>query len=285
MAEAAHANRADEMERIKNLHAAGHSPEIEYDRTVTALRSAVAELAAANASLARTHEQKAVAEAAVAVAEAALNEAQAHLERCVVRSPASGRVNRFYIEPGEYVLASAPLVEVIRLDRMKMIVELADTVIPFLQSFQGADVIADADVGRMHSADLDHVAPKMDPASRKFRVELRVDNEDDSLLSGMYGRAVMRCGQLRDVICVPRQAVFKHFGADSCLVMDGDEDDPRAKLRRVEVREIQGRLDDLQVLSGLQIGDRLIVSQRRDLRDGSRVDMTELLAADGETAP
>jgi hypothetical protein len=73
--------------------------------------------------------------------------------------------------------------------------------------------------------------------------------------------------------------VFKHYGVDSCLVVAGDEHSPRAELRRVEVTKIQGRLDDMRVLSGLEEGDRLIVSRRRDLQDGSGVEITRSLAA------
>lgn len=279
-------NRGQEYARIEKLLASDNASQIEYDRMAVALRTAQADDDAARAARSRVVDQRSLAEATVESTEAALGEAKAHLERCVVRSPISGRVDRFFVDTGEYVVATTPLVEVIRLDRMKMIVELADTKIRLLDSFEKAEVTADAIGGAVHTATLHHVAPKMDPVSRKFRVELHVDNRDESLLSGMYGKAVIRAGSLTGVLRLPREAVFKHYGVDHCLIVsERDEDEgATARLRRLDVRDIEGRLEDLQVLAGVQEGDRVIVSQRRELREGVLVTVGKTLPDDGIVA-
>ena len=284
-AQAVRANRTEEFERIEKLYQSGHAPQIEYDRIATAFQTAEAGFAAAEAALARVIDQQATAQAVIAVAQAALGEAEAHLERCVVRSPVTGRVNRFFVEEGEYAVITAPLVEVVRLDQMKMNIELSDTEVPLLKSFTRTEVTADAANGRLHEARLHHVAPKIDRLSKKFQVELRVDNKDESLLSGMYGKAALYCGQICDVIQVPREAVFKHFGADFCLVVAGEAGAERAELRRTVIKDSPGRLDEVQVLSGLSEGDRVIVSRRRELRHGVLIEVNVSPPADGAAAP
>jgi multidrug efflux pump subunit AcrA (membrane-fusion protein) len=278
-AQAVRANRAEELERIDKLKDSGNAMPIEYDRIVTAFRTAEADLSAAEAAYQRAADQCAMADAQVDIARAAADEALANLERCVVRSPVDGRVNRFMVERGEFAVAAAPLVEVVRLDQMKMNVEVAGTDLSVLDNFSGAEVAPDAAPDRVHAARLHHVAPKVDPVSKRFRVELIVDNQDRSLLAGMYGKATLYCGELTDRIVVPAESVFKHYGADFVLVVDQQDDAGTAALRRVTVQPIYARLDEMEVLDGLAEGDNLIVTRRRGLRDGVSVDIVRRVAA------
>ena len=276
--QAAWANKSDEFQRIDDLYKSGNSPQIEYDRMATAFRMAEADLAAAKAALARTADQRVMAGAAVQTAEAVLNESQAYLERCVVRSPITGRVNRFALEAGEYAVTTAPLVEVVRLDKLKMIIELTDRQAVLLDRSTRAEVTADVADDRRHRAELHHVAPKVDPVTKKFRVELHVENADESLLAGMYGQARLECGTLADVIRIPRQSVFKHFGADFCLVVEPDGGREKARLRRVVTRDLTGYIDEIEVVSGLGEGDRVIRTRRPELREGTLVTVARTVA-------
>jgi HlyD family secretion protein len=278
--QASEANKGDEFARINKLYESGNSPQIEFDRVETALRIAEFELAAADAALARALGQQAIAEATLATAQAALGEAEAHLERCVVRSPISGRVNQFLVEVGEYAVNTAPLVEIVRLDRMKMIVELTGQEVVLLDRFSGAEVTADVTSDRTHQAVLHHVAPKVDPVSKKFRVELHVENEDESFLAGMYGTVALECGHLSGILPIAREAVFKHYGADFCLVVEEGDGGDTARLRRVEIRELAGCIDEVQAISGLAPGDWVITTRRPELGDNVPVAVNRRELAD-----
>ncbi len=259
------------LERITGLRVKSSGSEAELRNARAAADAAKAEREAAIAAVARTKAQLSVGKSAVEVAKAAVNEAETMLKRCVIHSPIAGRINRVLLECGEYAVAGEPIAEIVRLDEMKMVVQVADTEVPLLTSFTHSEITADAYRGEKHIGKLNHVAPKMDSMSRKFAVELRVENEDESLLSGMYGQAVIACGWLRGVKVVPREAVFKHFGVDHCLVITNKDGEDCAELRQIEVGAIIGHLELFQVHSGLEDGDRVIVSRRRELRDGVTV--------------
>lgn len=271
-------NRHIEFERVKSLSSQGNAPPIEFDRAQAALRGTEADVAAAEAALKRAVSQQATADAAVGVAQANFDQATTRLERCAVRSPIDGRVNRYFVETGEYAVAGGPLVEIVRLDTVKMIVELSGSQVGLLSDFTDATLVSDAD-GKTYAARLHHVAPKIDQVSRRFQVEFHVTNVDETLLAGMYATLTARCGMIKDVLRVPREALFKHYGADSCLVVEDRDGRDRAVLRRVEVGEVQGRLDELAILGGLQEGERVIVSRRRELHSGVTVQVGKDLAA------
>lgn len=270
-ATARRSNAADEFERIERIRETGASPPVEYNRISTALETAEANLRAAQASKVRFTNQLTVADAAIAIAQASFDNAQARLERCVIRSPISGRVNRFYIEPGELAGAGTPLVELVRLDQMKILVEFSGPDIGLIELLTRAEVSIDSAPHRKYSGRLHHVAPKMDPVSRKFQVELLVDNPDESLLSGMFGHARLHCGELTEAMTIPREAIFKHYGVDHCHVVSQEDGQLVSRVQKVEIEAVRAHLDQVRVISGLEDGDLVVLTRRREVRDGTPI--------------
>ncbi len=279
-ATARQANAVDELNRARALVESGSFSQIEFQRIETAFETSNADLRAAQASKGRFGNQLAVAKAAVAIAQVAYDNADARLKRCVIRSPITGRVNRFLIEPGELAMASVPLVDLVRLDQMKILVELSGSDIGLVEEMTKAEVSIDSAPDRVFEGRLHHVAPKMDPVSRKFQVELLVNNPDESLLSGMFGKVRLHCGELSDAMTIPRSAIFKQYGADHCHVVAEEDGHLVSRLRRVEVESVRSHLDKLQVISGLNEGDKIILSRRRDVRDGALIAVGRLYDPD-----
>jgi RND family efflux transporter MFP subunit len=164
-----------------------------------------------------------------------------------------------------------PIAEIIRLDRMKMQVDLTGAELALMKTGVQADVEVDAVMDHTYSATVDHVAPKADPVTRKFQVELHVDNRDGRLLSGMFGRCRLHCGSRVDVIRIPRDAVTSRFGADFCYVVDATADPPSAELRRIRTRDIPGQPESVDVIEGLSPGELYVTHRDRRLADGQAI--------------
>jgi len=62
--------------------------------------------------------------------------------------------------------------------------------------------------------------------------------------------------------------VFKNYGVESCLIVDEQDGEHRAKIRRINIRDVPGSLDEIEVVSGLSEGERVIVTRRRELTSG-----------------
>lgn len=274
-AQAALDNARIEFERVRELYRARESHDIEYERYETQFKRAEAQWHSAEAAYERAREVLAAGEAAVQVAEAVAAEARESLSRCQVRAPVAGTIDQTQYEVGEYVVAGRPLVEIIRLDRMKLIVQLTGPQAATLDQASRAEVAVDAVAGVVYPAILGHVAPKADPQTRKFRVEFHLDNEGGRLRAGMFARARIACTTWQDVITVPRRAVFRQFGADFCFVVVEEEAGPVARTRRVTVADVPDRVEQVRVLGGLSPGDAIIVERARDLKDGSPVHVEE----------
>ena len=280
-AQAARDNANAEFERIRKLYQGDDSPEIEYERYETQYRRAEAQLTSAAAACSRAKETLAVGYAAVEVAEATLAEARESHARCHVVAPIAGTIDRTAYEVGEFVSAGQPLLELIRLDRMKLTVELTGSQAGTLLKSANAEVVVDAVSDTVYSAELSHVAPKADPRTRKFRVEFQLENADGKLRAGMFARARIQSAVWKEVVAEPRIAFFRQFGADFCFVLAERAGATVAEFRRVVLREIPGQLEQVRVISGLAPGDRLVIERPRNLADGAVV--TVLPGASGRS--
>jgi len=264
-------NARVEFERLERLFAAGNAPRIEYDRLEVGLRTAEAAARAAAAALRQATQERDSAEAAVALADAGRQRARETLDRCAIRAPLAGVVDRLLVEEGEYLTAAQPVADVIRLDRLKLLVELSGRQLAALGGQGRAEVVADARPDRVYAAELHHVAPRADRVSRKFRVELHVDNPGGELLAGMFASCSLTVAEAHQAMLAPASAFVRRFGRDACYVLVEAEGQTRCELRWVETRSVPHRLDVVEVVEGLGPGDRIVVDSHEELRDGQPV--------------
>jgi len=112
------------------------------------------------------------------------------------------------------------------------------------------------------------IDPTLDPTTRTFRVEVGLDNPGLLLRPGMFVKADI-ITELRDnVIVIPQELVLTRQNRDVVFV----ELDGRAEMREVELGlEGDGRVE---VVAGLEEGDRLITSNYETLRSRTPVRVT-----------
>ncbi|MFQ5491061.1 MAG: efflux RND transporter periplasmic adaptor subunit [Phycisphaerae bacterium] len=260
-----------EFDRIKRLFEEQTSPEIEYDRAETELQRASAAAVRTEAGLRwATHQLRATG-SAVTQARAALDEATETLERCAIRSATAGRVDRMLIEEGEYVSAGQPIANLVQLDRLKLDVEFDAGELKLLRDDPLVQVVADGDPDRHYPATVHHIAPRADPVSRKFSVELHLDNPDGTLLAGMLAQARFSTASNDQILVLPSEAVVRRFGQDYCHVAALDGERHRAGLRAIQIRPVPRHRDVVQVVGGLAVGEQVVVDAQGELHDGSAV--------------
>lgn len=109
------------------------------------------------------------------------------------------------------------------------------------------------------------LAPRVDPATRSFRVEVEVDNGEERLRPGMFVEVEILVERRTDVTVVPRDAVTERGGERVVFVLDG---------QRVSRRSVALGLGDderVEVLEGVEPGERVVVRGLETLTDGTRV--------------
>ena len=206
------------------------------------------------------------------VANATLREAEVNVTHGVVNSPVNGRVNKRYVDPGEYVKEGDAVFDIVDVSRLKVNVNVPELDVRYLKKGQPVVITADAYPKRTWHGIIGFVAWKADETTRTFRVKVYVDNEDGAIRPGMIVRASFVRQHVEDALAVPLFAIMDKGGERILFV----EEDGVAKARTVEFGIISKDL--VQINKGLSAGDRLIVAGQRQVEDGTRVNVRKTVA-------
>ena len=228
--------------------------------------------------------QLTAAEEGAAAARAALETAEADLKNTEVRAPHAGLIASRGAEVGEWVTPGHRLLELLALDVFEVRVSLPDAALslvdlPFRESAgRGPPARVTATLGPPHAevrwtweGRLARMEGEMDPATRFIPAVIEVAGPYRTtpegrppLVAGMFVQVEIDGKEFGDVATVPVSA----FRADGTVLVVDSED--RIRIRQVDAFWPAGETA-LLVRSGLQAGERLVVSPPSMVAEGMRV--------------
>jgi RND family efflux transporter MFP subunit len=198
-------------------------------------------------------------------AKAVLAQAHTTFDYTRIRAPFDGVITEKKVDSGTLASPGTPMftVEDVRHYRLEATVNESD--LSSVHIGQTVAVLIDALGGPDLKGKVAEIVPAADPGSRSFLVKVDLPAEP-RLRSGLFGRAQFSRGE-RQSLLVPRTAIVERGQLQGVFVLDQNE---VAALRYVTLGRPTG--DDIEVLAGLQDGDRLVVKPGSLELDGKRVE-------------
>lgn len=205
------------------------------------------------------------ARARLAAAQSRLRSATMAMNDTRVLAPVTGIIETRTVSPGERVNRSASLFTLVRSD----VLELAAAV----PATQAADVrvgqtIRFSAANRTVIGRVARISPTVDPQSRAITVYVQVPNRDGSLRGGTFatGRLVLSAGE---VVAVPTAAIRHRADGGQPFVyrITGGELDQAT----VQIGFNDEATGQVEILSGLEVGDRIVVGNVGTLGRGMKV--------------
>ncbi|MDY7109530.1 MAG: efflux RND transporter periplasmic adaptor subunit [Planctomycetota bacterium] len=200
-----------------------------------------------------------VAEADVNAAEQALAEAEAELEYATVRSPITGIVIEKFVEEGDLARRGETLVTLYQPDRLQLVAPVPERLALGLSVGDTVDVEIEA-IGMRCHGQVSEIVPQASPASRSLMVKV-TGPCPPNVLSGMFGRMLIAEGQRRQLL-VPATAVRQVGQLEMVQVVtppgDEEKDEAGAITRRRFVRTGERVDDKIEILAGLEPGERVL---------------------------
>jgi membrane fusion protein (multidrug efflux system) len=220
----------------------------------------------------RLYDNKIIAREELDQSETQLKLAAADLEQIKVRynhgfpkSPVTGIVNHLYLEVGEYAEAGKPIANIVNIDRIKINVQVPELDVRYVERGQSTPIRIDAFAERMFTGIVDFVAFKADSATKTFLVRSIIENPAHNIRPGMIGRVAFVRRTIPDALTAPLFAIVDKGGERIVFI----EKDGVAESRIITIGVIEG--DRVQITSGLNVGDHLIVKGHTEVEDGMRV--------------
>lgn len=194
-----------------------------------------------------------------------LSQAQVSHDQGLIASPIAGRINELMVDPGEYVNPGAAVVELVDISQIKIEVNVPELDVRYLEVGQQVAVTVDAYADELWTAVVDFVAFKADEATKTFRVRVVTDNADSRIRPGILARVSLQRRVVEDAVTAPLFAIVDKGGERVVFV----EENGIARARTVELGVVSD--DRIQVLSGLNVGDNLILAGYNEVEEGVAV--------------
>jgi RND family efflux transporter MFP subunit len=215
------------------------------------------------------------AEARVAAASAALRSARIALGDASLVAPADGVVLSRSVEVGALAGAGTVAFAMADLTRVKAVFGVPDRVIERVRAGARLALTTDAFPGASFPGSVTAVSPAADLETRVFDVEVTIPNADRRLKAGMIATVEVDPGEASaiapGVATVPVAAVVKSKqpGGYAVFVAEGASATTIARPRDVALGPVAG--NRVAVLSGVAIGERVVVSGASLLNAGDRL--------------
>jgi membrane fusion protein, multidrug efflux system len=263
------------------------------------LRSAVADAELAKNDLDRARglaERKVIstaefdaAQSKYAQKKAAAENIQSTIDKKQIRAPFDGTAGIRAVNPGQMVKVGDPLVSLQALGQVFVDFSLPQQQLADVKTGLQVKVTTDAVPDREFEGTLTAVNSSIDPATRNVSLQATLDNQDNALRAGMFGRVKVLLPQKHSTLFIPATAVsYAPFG-NSVFVIEKKTDDKTKQesliLRQQFIRTGETRGDFVAVTDGLKVNELVVSSGVFKLRNGMNVVVDNKLAPKSELAP
>lgn len=194
---------------------------------------------------------------------------QAQLAKTQVRSEVTGIILTRNVEPGDLVQPGMTLFTIALDGNTEIRVPLDERNLPRLALQQNASVIADAYPDRPFPAQINFIAPSIDPERGTVEVRLTVDPVPDFLRQDMTVSVNIETDKRAHARVIPNDALGNMQGNKAVVLLLRD-----GKIHRQTVTLGLRGLAMSEVVSGLQDGEQVLADAVSPLKDGTRARLT-----------
>jgi len=236
------------VERIRQLSNRDAISQAELDIADSAERVASARFSSA---------QNGVREkiAMIAVQSAMRDLAHQRLCETIVRAPFKGAIESRLVATGTFVQAGQPLMSIAKTSVLRFRGSVPERFAQQLRIGQQLELKFDLS-DQVRTVSISRISPSLDPVTRSLVFEACVDNEDESLRSGLFAEAVIKIDPDAKAIAIPVSSLVRFAGVDKVWkIIDGKVKEQVVGLGRQEA-------DFVEIRQGIVSGDRILLEGR-----------------------
>jgi RND family efflux transporter MFP subunit len=270
-----------DVERAKSTHAAAHAM---FDRLNQASQQKAGLVAQQEVDNAQAKDLE--SEAAVSSAQAGFSAAQQSLEVAQANqkqfsslsnytrivAPFAGVITARYADTGALIAAgtssssqSVPVVRLAEVSKLRLVLPVPESIAAQIHLGDPVKVHVQA-LNEDIVGKVSRFAGSLDSQTRTMETEIDFDNRNKKLLPGMFAETVLQLAERANVLLLPLESVTQSNEAPTVLVVTAQN---TLEERHVKLG-LQGK-SRVEVLSGLNENDQVVVGNRSQFRNGQKV--------------
>ncbi|HEY9281681.1 MAG TPA: efflux RND transporter periplasmic adaptor subunit [Eoetvoesiella sp.] len=202
--------------------------------------------------------------------------ARAHLEKTVIVAPFDGLIGLRNVSVGDYVSPGIDLVPIESIDPLQVDFRVPEQFLGQVHKGLKLTVRFDALPGQSREGIVQAISPLVDVGGRSILLRANVSNTDGTLRPGVFAQVQLQFSD-DSAIVIPETALVPSGEAQYVYRLK------QGHVERVQVQMGQRRAGTVEIVSGLQEGDQVVVAGVQKITDGSPVEI--LTAGTGSVTP
>jgi RND family efflux transporter MFP subunit len=182
-------------------------------------------------------------------------------------SPINGIITARNFDNGD-VAAGQPILQVMQINPVKLKINIPESFYNNVK--KGMQVKAKTEIfgEEEFAGTVSLIYPTIDPLTRTFTCEVKVNNANSKLKPGMFGRVELNLGKAATIM-VSDKAVVKQSGSNDKYIFV--ENNGVVEYRKVQLgRRIE---DKIEIISGIADGENVVITGQSKLMDGTKVEV------------
>jgi HlyD family secretion protein len=196
--------------------------------------------------------------------------AEAQLSYSEVRSPINGVITDRPLYPGEMAAAGTPLLTVMDIAQVVARAHIPQPQAALLKVGDKASVTT-PEADQPFAGKVVLVSPALDPNSTTIEVWVQLKNTQERLRPGTSVQVSMVARSVPDALAIPAEALLTAQDGTTSVMVAGDDGKAHQQPVKAGIRDN----DRVQIVEGLQAGERIVGSGAYGLPDGSKITMAE----------
>jgi len=196
---------------------------------------------------------------------------KAQLDMAYIKSPIEGIVDVIDIEEGELAMPGIQLMQVVNLNKMKILAEVSEKYLPVIQKGDMVEVRfptypeIELNVAVLRTGNVINLG------NRTFPVELRIDNIEEKFKPNILALLTFLDFNKEDALVIPSIIIKKDIRGEYVYITREHEEAQHAK--KVYITTGRSYNDETLVLEGLNAGDKVIIEGYSLVTDGTEVNV------------
>ena len=195
-------------------------------------------------------------------------------EDMTIRAPRDGVITYRNAEAGSYAQAGSHLFTIVDNSSLHLDCQVSEYDAALLKTGESVSVLVES-LGKKYPGKITFVSPDKSKETKNYLVRVALDKADGQLKSGMFAKGSLRFLQKDKALFMNRSAVLELNGKQYAFVL-GEDKKAHRKIIQPGIRNTE----ELEIVSGLKAGDKVITDNVSRLREG--LEVTDLGKKDEE---
>ncbi len=200
---------------------------------------------------------------------AAVNAKQTLIAKKHIRAPFAGELAIRQVNLGQYLAPGSAIVDLQALTPIYVDFSIPERQLAQLSNGQKIQLTVQAFAEQLFAGEIIAISPEIDSNSRTLKVRALLPNADKRLRPGMFAQVQIDSGSALSVLTIPDTAISYNPYGNSVFLLQHAEQGFTVQNRQIQTG--QTREGRVEILSGLQAGDRVVSAGQLKLRNGMPV--------------